>query len=107
MATGGHQVPIHIMVPAASSTVRIKNTFLKSRFHSLAARRDKKRATVAATHSMLVSAWHRPTYQQPCQELRGGYFDQRKRESKVSYLVRQLEKLTGGSVSFELRSVGA
>jgi len=52
---------------------------------------------------MLVSAWHILSYQQPYQELGGDYFDHRKKETKVSYLVRQLEKLTGGSVSIEIQ----
>lgn len=54
-------------------------------------------------HSMLVSTWHMLTYQRPHQELSGGYFNQRKKETKVSYLVRRLEKLTGGSGSIELQ----
>jgi transposase len=101
--TNGNKPLASIMVQAAWSAVRIKDTFLKSRFHSLAARRGKKRAIVAVAHSMLISAWHMLANQQPYQELGGDYFDQRKKETKVSYLVRRLEKLTGGSVSIELQ----
>ncbi len=95
------------MVQAAWSAVRTKDTFLKSRYHRLAARRGKKRAVVAVAHSMLVSAWYMLTYRQAYRELGGDYFDQRKKESKISYLVRRLEKLTGGSVSIELQSAAA
>jgi transposase len=95
------------MVVAAWSAVRTKDTFVKARFHRLAARRGKKRAIVAVAHSMLVSAWHMLTYRQPYQELGGDYFDQRKKEARVSYLIRQLEKLTGGSVNIEIQSVAA
>ncbi len=45
--------------------------------------------------------------QQPYQALSGDYFDQREKETKVSYLVRRLEKLTGGSVSIELQPAAA
>jgi transposase len=105
--TKGNRALSSIMVQGAWSAVRTKDTFLKSRYHRLAARRGKKRAIVAVAHSMLVSAWHMLTYQQPYQELGGDYFDQRKKETKVSYLVRRLEKLTGGSVSIELLSAAA
>jgi len=105
--TKGNKHLASIMVQAAWPAVRTKNTFLKSRYHRLAARRGKKRAIVAVAHSMLVSAWHMLTYQQPYQELGGDYFDQRKKESKVSYMVRRLEKLTGGSVSIELQPAAA
>jgi transposase len=105
--TKGNKPLASIMVQAAWPAVRTKNTFLKSRYHRLAARRGKKRAIVAVAHSILVSAWHMLTYQQPYQELGGDYFDQRKKDTKVSYLVRRLEKLTGGSVSIELQPAAA
>jgi transposase len=105
--TKGNKSLATIMVLGAWSAVRTKDTFLKSRYHRLAARRGKKRAIVAVAHSMLVSAWHMLTYQQPYQELGGDYFDERKKEAKVSYLVRRLEKLTGGSVSIELQPAAA
>ncbi|HSR30335.1 MAG TPA: IS110 family transposase [Anaerolineae bacterium] len=105
--TKGNKSLATIMVLGAWSAVRTKDTFLKSRYHRLAARRGKKRAIVAVAHSMLVSAWHMLTYQQPYQELGGDYFDERKKEAKVSYLVRRLERLTGGSVSLELHPAAA
>jgi transposase len=105
--TKGNKSLSSIMVQAAWSAVRTKDTFLKSRYHRLAARRGKKRAIVAVAHSMLVSAWHMLTDQQPYQELGGDYFDQRKKETTVSYLVRRLEKLTGGAVSIEIQPAAA
>jgi transposase len=96
-----------IMVQAAWSAVRTKATFLKARYHRLAARRGKKRAIVAIAHSMLVSAWRMLTYRQPYHELGGDYFDQRTKESKVNYLIRRLEKLTGASVSIEMQPAAA
>ena len=92
-----------IMVQAGWSASRTKGTFLKARYHRLAARRGKKRAIVAVAHTMLVSAWHMLTERKPYHELGGDYFDQRKKESKINYLVRRLEKLTGGSVSLVIQ----
>jgi transposase len=105
--TKGNKALSSIMVQGAWSAVRTKETFLKARYHRLAARRGKKKAIIAVAHSMLVSAWHMLTNQQPYQELGGDYFDERKKESKVSYLVRRLEKLTGGAVSIELQPAAA
>jgi transposase len=93
------------MVVAAWTAVRTKDTFLKARYHRLAARRGKKRAIVAVAHSMLVSAYHMLAHRQPYQELGGDYFDKRKKEAKVGYFIRRLEKLTGGSVSIEIQSM--
>jgi hypothetical protein len=47
------------------------------------------------------------TYQQTYQELGGDFYDQRDKETKVAYLVRRLEKLTGGAVSVELQPTAA
>jgi transposase len=96
-----------IMVQGAWSAIRTKDTFLNARYHRLAARRGKKRALVAIARTMLVSAWHILTYRQPYRDLGGDYFDQRKKETKVSYLTRQLEKLTGGAVRIELQTATA
>jgi transposase len=103
----GNEALTTTMVVAAWTAVRTKDTFLKARYHRLAARRGKKRAIVAVAHSMLVSAWHMLTHRQPYQELGGDYFDQRKKEAKMSYLIRQLEKLSGGSVSIEIQPAAA
>ena len=54
---------------------------------------------------MLASAWYILTHRQPYQELGSDYFDQRKKDAKVNYLTRQLEKLTGGAVRIEFQSV--
>jgi transposase len=105
--TKGNKALSSVMVQAAWSAVRTKDTFLKSRYHRLAARRGKKRAIVAVAHSMLVSAWHMLTDQQSYHELGGDYFDERRKEAKVSYSVRRLEKLTGSSVSIELQPAAA
>lgn len=99
----GNRTLSSVMVQAAWSAIRVQNTFLKARYHRLATRRGKKRAIVAVANSMLTSAWHMLTHRQPYHELGGDYFDQRRKEAKVSYLTRQLEKLTGGAVRIELQ----
>jgi transposase len=103
----GNRALTTTMVVAAWTAVRTRDTFLKARYHRLAARRGKRRAIVAVAHSMLVSAHHMLTHRQPYHELGGDYFDQRKKESKVNYLIRRLEKITGGSVNIEMQPAPA
>jgi transposase len=99
----GNRVLTSALVQAAWGAARTKGTFLKARYHRLAARRGKKRAIVAVAHSMLVSIWHMLSRQEPYRELGSDYLDARKKEATVNYLTRRLEKLTGGAVRVELR----
>jgi transposase len=101
--TKGNNPLRSMMTQAAWAASRTKDTFLKARYHRLAARRGKKRAIVAIAHSMLESAWYMLSRRQPYQELGGDYFDQRNKESKVSYLTKQLAKL-GFAVPLDLLS---
>lgn len=78
---------------AAWAASRTKDTFLKARYHRLAARRGKKRAIVAIGRSIIVSIWHMLSRRQPYQDLGADYYDQRRKESKVSYLTKQLTRL--------------
>jgi transposase len=105
--TQGNRFVKSIMVQAAWSAVRAKDNRLKARYHRLVVRRGKKRAIVAVAHTMIVIIWHILAYGQPYQELGADYYDERKKESKMTYLIRQLEKLTGGSVSIELQPAAA
>jgi transposase len=89
----GNQPLRSLMIQVAWAAVRTKGTFLKARYHRLAARRGKKRAIVAIARSMLVSAWPMLKHQQPYRELGQDFYDQRRKETKVTYLTKQLSKL--------------
>ena len=78
---------------AAWAASRTKDTFLKARYHRLAARRGKKRAIVAIGRSILVSIWHMLSRQEPYQDLGADYYDQRRKDTKVAYLTKQLTRL--------------
>jgi transposase len=91
---------------AAWAASRTKDTWLKARYHRLAARRGKKRAIVAIGRSILVSIWHMLSRQQPYQDLGADYYDQRHKETKVSYLTKQLTRL-GFAVQLDPMPVAA
>jgi len=89
-----------LMVQAAGSAVRTKDTYVNAMYHRLAGRRGKKRAIVAVAHSLLVSLYHMLVRRQPYLDLGAGYFDSRRKEAKVDRLTHQLQKL-GFSVHIE------
>lgn len=89
-----------IISQAAWAATRTKGTFLKARYHRLAARRGKRRAIIAIGHSMLISIWYMLARHEPYHDLGNDYYDKRKKESKVAYLSKQLAKL-GYSVRIE------
>ncbi len=101
--TKGNRFVKSVMVQAAWSAVQSKDNRLKARYHRLVVRRGKKRAIVAVAHSMIIIVWHILAYGQPYQDLGADYYERRNKESKMTYLIRQLEKLSGGSVTIALQ----
>jgi len=89
----GNRALRSIMTQAAWSASRTKGTFLKARYHRLAARRGKNRAIVATARAMLESAWYMLSRHEPYHELGGDYYDERQKEHKVNRLTKQLTKL--------------
>jgi hypothetical protein len=67
--TRGQQVPTSMLVEAANSASRSKNTYLAAQFKRLATRRGHGRAAVAFAHSMLVSAYWMLVRDEPYQDL--------------------------------------
>lgn len=78
---------------AAWAASHTKETYLAAQYHRLAARRGKRRAILAVAHSILVSAYHMLCKHEPYHDLGHEFFDQRKRDSTVRYLLRRLDKL--------------
>jgi transposase len=94
------------LTQAAWAASRTKDTFFKARYHRLAARRGKQRAIVAIGRSILVSIWHMLSRRQPYQELGADFYDQRRKDTKVSYFTKQLSKL-GFVVSLDPAPIAA
>lgn len=91
--TKGNRPISAALTQAAWAASRTKETWLKARYHRLVARRGKKRAIVALGRSILVSVWHMLSKRQPYQDLGADYYDQRRKESKLTYLTKQLTRL--------------
>jgi transposase len=102
----GNQALRLALIQAAWAAVKTKDTYLKAKYERLVVRRGKKRAIVAVAHSLLKSMWYMLAYHVPYQDLGGDYFDNRRKESKINYHLRQLQKL-GYSAQIELQPVAA
>ncbi|MCF2152126.1 IS110 family transposase [Desmonostoc muscorum LEGE 12446] len=75
-------------------------TYLAAQYRRIAARRGKKRATMAVAHSILVIAYHVIQRHEPYRELGVNYFDQQRPETMTKRLVKRLEQL-GHRVTLE------
>jgi len=82
-----------MLVEAANSASRTKNTYLASQFKRIASRRGHGRAAVAVAHSMLVSAYWMLVRDEPYQDLGPDWLAKRNDEAHARRLVAQLERL--------------
>jgi transposase len=84
----------------AHAAALTRGTYLSALYQRLAARRGKKRAIMAVAHSIVVSAFHMLSRNEPYHDLGATYFDEHRREYLVDRLTRRLEHL-GYRVSLE------
>src|SRR5215831_9323746 len=77
----------------ARAAARTKNTYLSSQFRRLAAKRGKKRASIAMAHTIIVIGYHLQKNQSNYEDLGSNYFDQLNADGLKRYLVRRLEAL--------------
>jgi len=82
-----------VLVQAAWAASRKKDSYLRSQFGRLKARRGPKKAVVAVAASMLTAAYFMLRDGTAYQDLGGHYFDQVDRPRATKTLVRRLEKL--------------
>lgn len=98
--THGNKYLSIALTEAAWAASRKKGTYLKSKYHRLAARRGKKRACVAIGHSILVAAYHMLKYGNHYHELGENYFDKLNKDKIQHRLVKRLENM-GHKVTLE------
>lgn len=88
------------LVEAGLGAAASKRTYFHAQFRRLAARRGKKRATLAVAHSLLVVVFHVLSKREPYRDLGPQHFDARDAARVQRQLVRRLERL-GYRVSLE------
>ncbi len=89
----GNQTLRTTMIQVAHAARRKKGSYASALYSRLVGRRGKKRAIVAVARSLLVSIYHMLNRQEAYEDLGSDYFQERRKESKVDYLTRQLSKL--------------
>jgi transposase len=82
-----------LLVQCAWAASRTRGTYLRSKYDSLVGRRGKKRALIAVGHKILVASYFILKEKTPYKELGGEYLLSRKKDKKVSALLRQLNDL--------------
>lgn len=82
-----------IMIEVAWAAARTKNSYFKSQYHRLAARRGKKKAIVAVAHSIAVIIYHVLKYKKPFFDLGADYFDKLNSAHIKRHHVKRLESL--------------
>jgi len=88
------------LTEAAWAASRAKGTYLKARYHRLAARRGNKRACLAIGHTILIMAYHIIKEQCTYRELGSDYFDRLNELHVVRRLTSRIQAL-GYHVSVE------
>ncbi len=89
----GNQPLRQTMTESAHAAVRKRNSYAAAQYHRIAARRGKKRATLAVAHALLVSAYTMLKRGEDYRDLGPTYFDDRDRDAVRKRLLRRLELL--------------
>jgi transposase len=82
-----------VLVQAAWSASRTKDTYLSAYYRRLAARRGRKRALIALGHTLLGIMYHLLRDGTTYTDLGGDYFERRDRDRLTRRLLRRLEGL--------------
>ena len=77
----------------AWAATRTKGTYLRSKYDSLVVRRGKKRALIAVGHKILIAAYYILKNKEQYKELGGEFLLNRKKDKKVTQLMKQLKDL--------------
>ena len=89
-----------VLVQCGWAASRTKGTYLRSKYDSLVGRRGKKRALIAVGHKILIAAYFILKDKTPYKELGGEFLINRKKDKKVTQLIKQLKDL-GVEINYE------
>jgi len=78
---------------SAWAASRTKGTYLQARYHRLASRRGRKRATMAVAHTLLIIAYHIVKEQRTYTELGADYFDRLNEQYLIKRFTSRIEIL--------------
>ncbi|MCX5853422.1 MAG: IS110 family transposase [Deltaproteobacteria bacterium] len=91
--TNGNKCLKSILTELAWVASRMKGTYLRAKYQSLAGRRGKKKALIAVGHKILIMCYHILKYKVPYKELGANYLDTRKKDRIVKSYLKRLTSL--------------
>jgi len=89
-------------VQCAWAATRTKNTYLRSKYDSLAPRRGKKRALIAVGHKILIAAYHILKNKVEYRELGSDYLESRRKQKSADRYIKKLREM---GYDIEVRNV--
>ena len=81
------------LVQCAQSAKNVKSSYFSAQYQRIAARRGKKRATVAVAHSILIAIYYVLKNDVPFRDLGADYYDNYNREHKIRGYLKRLHSL--------------
>ena len=91
--TYGNKCLKAILTEFAWVASKTKDTYLRSKYHSLVGRRGKKKALVALGHKILIMCYHILKYKCAYKELGGDYLDKRRKDRITRSYIKRLNHL--------------
>lgn len=91
--THGNKYLRTMLVQFAWAATRTKNTYLRSKYDSLAGRRGKKRALIAVGHKILVATYFILKDKVPYKELGGEFLQDKHKDKQITRHLRMLKEL--------------
>jgi transposase len=91
--TYGNKCLKAILIEFAWVASRMKDAYLRSKYHSLVGRRGKKRTLVALGHKILIMCYHILKYRLPYKELGEDYLDKRRKDRITRSYIKRLNHL--------------
>jgi len=82
-----------MLVQFAWAATRTKNTYLRSKYDSLAGRRGKKRALIAVGHKILVATYFILKDKVAYKELGGEFLQEKQKDKQIARHLRMLKEL--------------
>lgn len=82
-----------VLVQSAWAAVRVKDTYLRDRFHKVRRRRGPKKAIIAVAAAMLSAAYHMIQNNEPYRELGPDHIDQDQRQHAANRLRKRLQAM--------------
>jgi transposase len=81
------------LIEAAIAAARTKDSYFRTKYYRLRARRGAKRAAMAIAHKLLIVAYHLLATGEPYRDLGLSYLDKLDRKHNTNKLVRRLERM--------------